>query len=256
MPSLAEIQMRLRGAVVDGEAAAILPFLIGGANPARRLSIYRRHYDASLVGQILGRYPTVVWLVGRGFATAAAKNFVRRHPPAAPCLAEYGEDFPAFIAGLRGAEDVPYLRSVADIDWCLGEAAAAIEYPAIVITRLADTDSEALLDLRLGLQPGLRYLEAPWPADDLISLHLSEQAPDHYALDRQEVRLEIHGARGAFRITRLGRGVFAFRRAIGEGVTIGTAIERAQQTDPAFDAGSAFISIFADGLVASVTARD
>src|SRR5947209_3436575 len=89
MPSLLEMQRRMRDAVVADQAAgALLPLLTGGRDPSARLAIHRHHYQASLTRAILDKFPAVSWLAGERFATAAAQAFARAHPPAAPCIAE------------------------------------------------------------------------------------------------------------------------------------------------------------------------
>ena len=98
MPSLADTQIRLRSALVEGDASAIAPMLVGGRDPLKRLGIHVRHYETSLVEALTRRFPALVWLVGRAPVDAAAREFVHRHPPTAPCIAEYGEEFPAFLA--------------------------------------------------------------------------------------------------------------------------------------------------------------
>jgi len=89
MCSLADVQARVRQAVTgDGSLDAALP-LVGGSEPARRLDIHRRHYELSLVTALRQRYPASAWLVGADVVTAAARAFVRVHPPQRPCIAEY-----------------------------------------------------------------------------------------------------------------------------------------------------------------------
>src|SRR5215470_12587203 len=123
MPSLLEIQRRMRDAVVaDGPARALPPLLTGGRDPPARLAIHRHHYQASLTRALLDKFPAVSWLVGERFATAAAQAFACAYPPAAPCIAEYGADYPAFLATRAGAERFPYLRAFAELEWHLGQA--------------------------------------------------------------------------------------------------------------------------------------
>jgi len=57
MPSLAETQLWIRRAVVDGDTAGIPPQLIGGRDPRRRLAIHQRHYRSSLVAAIRTKFP-------------------------------------------------------------------------------------------------------------------------------------------------------------------------------------------------------
>src|SRR6516165_1172156 len=101
MPSLAEMQLRIRRAVVDGDTAGIAPLLIGGRDPGQRLAIHQRHYRSSLVAAIRTKFPATAWLLGMPFLDEAAKQFVRQQPPAAPCIAEYGEEFPRFISAVH-----------------------------------------------------------------------------------------------------------------------------------------------------------
>src|SRR5262245_54666548 len=99
MPSLLEIQRRMRNAIVaDGAPRALLPLLAGGRDPQTRLAIHRHHYRASLTRALLDKFPAVTWLVGERFATAAAQAFSREYPPSAPCIAEYGAEYPTFLA--------------------------------------------------------------------------------------------------------------------------------------------------------------
>src|SRR5437867_5740600 len=129
MPSLLEIQRAMRDAVVADAAGALLPFLAGGRDPAARLAIHCHHYHASLTRALLEKFPAVTWLTGERFATAAAQAFARAHPPVAPCIAEYGADYPAFLASRPGAERLPYLRAFAELEWHIGRVSIAVDHP-------------------------------------------------------------------------------------------------------------------------------
>ena len=182
VPSLAEAQTRIRDAVVLGAMADAMPLLVGGRDPVARLAVHHRHYEASLVQAILRRFPGVVWLTGEAFTRAAAMDFVRWFPPSAPCIAEYAESFPDFLARRPDAEHAPYLRWFARLEWHLGQVALAINAPSLRMEELAAFEPAALPDLVLGLQSGLRFLEAPWPVDDLARLHLAGAAPDRFVM--------------------------------------------------------------------------
>jgi hypothetical protein len=252
MPSLADTQARLRAALVEGDAAAIVPVLVGGRDPAKRVAIHRRHYVKSLVTALLGKFPAVCWLMGHPFAIEAAEEFIRHHPPTAPCIAEYGADFPEFLADRRGAERIPYLRSFAELEWHLGHISIAVDHPALGMDAFGAMSADALPDLVLALQPGLHYLSAPWPIDELMKLYLTETAPDHYVFEPAETRIEVRGARGDFRINRLDGGTFAFRSGISGGASIGAAAERGLDSDAAFDPGRALTMLVDDGLVTAI----
>ena len=180
MPSLAETQAAMRLAVVDGDFAAAAPFVAGGRNAEGRLEIHRRHHEASLVTSLVTRFPATAWLTGDTFITQAARRFVREHPPASPCLAEYGDAFPEFLSTCPGAERMPYLRSFAELDSALGYVSLAVDPSA-----------------------GVRYVESGWPIDDLIKLYLTDSAPERFLFEPEAVHLEIRGTRGEFQINRL-----------------------------------------------------
>jgi hypothetical protein len=253
MPSLDETQFRLRAAVVAGDTSAAAPMLVGGCDPAKRVAIHHRHYVTSLVAALLGKFPAVCWLMGSRFVTDAAKDFIRGHPPTAPCIAEYGRDFPAFLADRPGAERLPYLRLFAELEWHLGHIAIAVDRPALGIDAFAAVAADTIPDLVLELQPGLHYLFAQWPIDDLMKLYLSATAPERYSFEPAETRIEICGARGEFRINRLDAGTFAFRSAISEGETIGVAAERALRVEANFDAGRALAMLVSERLATAIT---
>jgi hypothetical protein len=253
MPSLLEIQRRMRDAVIaDGPARALLPLLAGGRHPQARLAIHRHHYHASLTRALLDKFPAVFWLAGEHFATAAAQAFVHAHPPAAPCIAEYGADYPAFLASRAGAERLPYLRTFAELEWQLGKVSIAVDRPPLAIESLASIDASELPDHRHTLQPGLRYCAAGWPIDDLIKQYLSGTECERYDFSETDVHLEIRGARGEFRIERLSQAEFVFRSAIASGTTIGTAAERALDINATFDPGQALLRLISAGLVVAI----
>jgi hypothetical protein len=253
MPSLADSQSALRHALVTGDVAVVAPFLVSGPAGETRFEIHRRHYVASLATTLLGRFPATAWLVGDGFLAEAAREFVQAHPPTSPCLAEYAEDFPQFLATRSLQGRVPYLRSFAELDWALGFVSVAIDHPSIAAAALASVDPGVLPDVGLTLQPGVRYLRAEWPVDELINLYLADSAPDRLAFDPEEVRLEVLGARGEFHIRRLDRGSFVFRQQTRAGRSIGPAAECALEADRRFDPAMALATLFADGLVVEVT---
>lgn len=251
MPSLAETQARFRAAL-DDEGRGVLPLLGRVPDAASRLAIYQRHHRESLVRHLRGRFPTVEWLLGSDAMAELARAFILAHPPTAPCMAEYGEPFPAFIADSEAGQRLGYLAPAARLDWWLGQTAVAVDRPAIAIDTLASIPPAELPDLRLILQPGVRYLEADWPVDELVQLRLGDRPPESYRLEPLRVCLEVTGARGTFRIGRLDRSQTTFRSTLAAGGAIGDAAEAAFAADSAFDAGIALASLFAAGLVCAV----
>ncbi len=110
MPSLAEVQQQMRDAVVKGDANGMGALVAGGGDAGRRLAIHQRHYRASLVAALMGRFKATAWLMGSEAVERAAATFVREQPPVVPCLAEYGEAFPQYLSRHVTTNRVPYLE--------------------------------------------------------------------------------------------------------------------------------------------------
>jgi hypothetical protein len=259
MPTLAETQSRFRDAVVEGTAqqiAPLAPLLVGGRDPAKRLIVHQRNYQTSLVDALLVKFSASGWLVGTPFLTEAARRFVREHPPQTPCIAEYGEAFPDFLSVCPGAERVPYLCEFAELEWHVGHVAIAIDRPPVAGEEFSAIEADALPDTLLALQPGLRYLHASWPVDELMKLYLTEMAPDQFDLSPADVWIEVRGARGEFHFTRLDVADFTFRRSVLEGRSIGEAAECALDVNAAFDPGQALGSLIAACLVSAIIRKD
>jgi len=248
------MQTRLRDAILAGDGVGAAPLLTGGREALTRFAIHMRHYEASLVSALLDKFPACVWLLGEPFITSAARDFVHSRPPSMPCIAEYGVDFPKFLADLPGAARAPSARALAEAEWHLGHVSVAIDYAPLGLAALAPFPAETLADIALRLQPGLAYVSAAWPIDDLLRLYLSDAAPDRYVLEPADIWLEISGARGEFRFDRLDEAEFAFRKALAEGASIGAAAEPALDLDSGFDAGGALTQLFAARQVIGLSA--
>jgi len=232
---LADLQRQMRDAVVSGDHASISPLLVGGQNASKRLAVHLHHYEASLTAAVVGRFPATGWLVGSHRLEGAARQFVHDHPPTAPCIAEYGSQFPGFLA-----------------TWHLGRLAVSIDVAAVGRKRLAAIDPTDLADVGVTLQSGTHYLCASWPIDTLITMYLADASPASWTLVSEEVRIEARGARGSFRFSRLRAGDYTFRVSLAEGQTLGDAASRALEIDPAFDPGVALLTLVDEQLITSV----
>ena len=249
---LADLQQQIRDAVVSGDSASISPLLVGGQNASKRLGIHLHHYEASLTAAVVGRFPATGWLIGPRRLENAAGQFVHAFPPTAPCIAEYGSQFPAFLAAWPETEPLSYVREFADLDWHLGRLAVSIDVAAAGRERLTAIDPSALSDMRVTLQSGTHYLRATWPIDELISMYLADTPPESWTLVDGEVQIEARGSRGSFRFSRLRVGEYAFRVSLAEGRTLGDAACRAIEIDPSFDPGRALLALVDEQLVTSV----
>jgi hypothetical protein len=85
-----------------------------------------------------------------------------------------------------------------------------------------------------------------------MHIYLAQTRPERFEFDPADIWLELLGARGEFRIGRLGMSEFIFRKSILEGFSIGDAAEKALGADTAFEPGKALAALFIGGLVTAV----
>ncbi|MBI4443564.1 MAG: putative DNA-binding domain-containing protein [Acidobacteria bacterium] len=252
MPALVNIQQAMRQAIVAGATFPLDALFTGGKEPAKRLAIHRRQYEASLVKAMLEKFPATTWLVGSTWLTEAARQYIREYPPQDPCIAAYGATFPQYLTLCPGSDRLPYLQAFSELEWHLGKVSIAVDYPAIPIEELAAKPREVLTVAMFTFQPGTRYLFASWPVDELIRYFLTGTAPDRLEFEPADVWLEIRGTRGEFHINRLEEGAFLFRRALSGAEPIGVAAECALERDASFDLGRALADTFSAGLITAI----
>jgi hypothetical protein len=249
---LADIQHQIRDAVVNPHGGPVAARLVGGTNPAKRLDIHRRHYEVSLTAAVVGRFPATAWLIGARRLEDAARGFVHEHPPMAPCIAEYGTAFPTFLATWSETAHLTYVPPFADLDWHLGRVAVSIDVAAVAraeVARIAPTD---LADAVVHLQPGIHYVEASWPIDMLITMYLTDLSPESWTLTAEVVHLEVRGARGSFRFSRLTAADYAFRTSLSAGRTLGDAAAHALGVDTDFDPGVALVALIDERAIVGI----
>jgi hypothetical protein len=246
---LADLQSDVAAAVIEGTVPASSSLLTGGDNPTRRFAIHSRHYTTSLARSLVERFAATVWLTGSEFVTEAAAGFVREHPPSRPCIAEYGDGFPAYLASFAGTR-LPYLGQFATVDWHLGRLAIAVD--AAPLLTLSDGDPARLDDTRLTLQPGTAYVALDWSLDELIRFYLAGDAPNQYELRHEPVWLELRGCRGELWLNRLPKGDYVFRQAVADGATLGHAVEFAVRADEDFEPGAGLLAMLHECLVTEV----
>ncbi|PMS37634.1 putative DNA-binding protein [Trinickia symbiotica] len=90
-------------------------------------TVYRNTVFKGSVDALQANFPAVKRLVGEQWFRTAAAAYVRTSPPADARLVYYGADFPAFLAVLETARELPYLADVARLDRLWVEAHVAPE---------------------------------------------------------------------------------------------------------------------------------
>jgi hypothetical protein len=249
---LVDLQRQMRDALVLGTSAAITRRLVGGQNASKRLNIHRRHYEASLTAAVVGRFPATGWLVGPGNLQEAARQFIHAHPPNAPCLAEYGGAFPAFLGTWPPVAHLTYVADFAELDFQLGRLALSVDAGTVSRYPLMAWEPMELASQVVTLQPGAHYVKATWPADTLMTLYLTDESPASWTLTDEVVHLELRGSHGFLRFSRLRAGEFAFRQSLAAGATLGEAVSCALEIEPTFEPDAALLCLLDEQLITAI----
>lgn len=223
--SLEQVESALRHAVVFGEPLprGLFDESVGVAE--ERFDIHRNHFVKSLTSALEKTFPAVVSLVDRRFFSYCADEFVRRDPPRAPCLFEYGSTFPDFLAQFPPCRSLAYLSDVARLEWTLHAVFHAAD-------ALGPVHSER------GLPDDIRPLRSPFPIHRIWRTALDPKAPE-VDLAEGEARLVIYRDGGDASMEHLGQAPFAFLEAVARraGPLVALAEAAATERDYSFGRG-------------------
>ncbi len=157
MLSLSQLQGRMAGAILSGDAAGLEAWLAEGpVGAAQALDIHRGTAIGGLTNALRLTFPTVDWLVGGDFFDQAARAFIGHSPPRSVFLGGYGAGFPEFLGRYELAASLPYLADAARLDLALEAAGSA---SASAAWRDVDLGSGVVLQL----DRSLRVLRLSYP---------------------------------------------------------------------------------------------
>lgn len=217
-----------------------------GADLADRFAVYRNNVHISLIEALGERFDVVRRLVGEEFFRAMARAYVLRHKPVSAVLHEYGDGFPAFIAGFEPAAALPYLADVAALECAWSQSWAAADEAALEITALAGLDVRQLARARLRAHAAARLIRSAWPVADIWQAHQHGE-PDLSGLAWRPQDVLITRPQGEVLLHVLPAAVTGFVAGLLRGLDVEAAAAAAAL--PAQDTGAAFGQLFEFGLV-------
>src|SRR2546427_808792 len=230
MQSLRDVERDFARALLGEADGAVVASILGdGLSPAARLGVYRNHVFSTLTDALEATYPVVCRLVDPRFFAYAVDRYIRACPPAGPCLFEYGESLPEFLAAFPPCRHLQYLPDVARLEWAINRALHAEDAEPLDPTRLRGLSPEGAARLALRLHPSASFLESRWPVDRVWRANQPGADPDGIVdLDAGGVRLEVRrpGGPGGFRSLAAARS--PLRPALAAGGGPGRAVEAAR----------------------------
>ena len=264
-----ELQAQFRDDLLGGDrpprASLVAEIVEDGLAADARLAVYRHHVRSTLTDALKATYPVVTRLVDEQFFGYMADRYVSAHPPAGPCLFEFGESFADFVGTFEAARHLVYLADVARLEWAMNRALHAEETSPIDPAALAAVPPAAVASTVLHCEPSLTLLASPWPIDRIWRANQpgaespgpESPGPDSPVdLAAGDVRLEVRRAGDDVGFRTLDSTTHAFRAAIAGGRPLGEAADAALALDPGFDLGAALHALLDDGVIVALTFDD
>lgn len=225
MTALAELQRRFRAALLEGDESGIeRDVRHDGLSAAKRLQIYRNNARLLLTEALKANFPATCRIADERFFAYAAAEFIRRHPPRQPRLAEYGSELPDFLAGFAPAAGLPWLADLARLEWTMLECQEAADAPALRPPDL-EADAHSIPQLRFERHPACRLLSSRWPVDRLRAFALSGGSEPPPAIGGEPVRLLVRRSPDGVSLRRLPESEFALLSGLFAGVRLEEALE-------------------------------
>jgi len=251
MPALGDVQAAFRDALLAGDDDSAAAMVLGdGLTPHARLQIYRHHVFTSLTVALKATYPVVCRLVDARFFGYAADRYIRAHPPAGPCLFEYGGAFPEFLAAFEPCRHLRYLPDVARLEWALNTAVHAEDAAPLDPAVLHAVAEEHRPRLVFRFDPSLSLLASRWPIDRIWRVNQPDTDPS--------LTVDLASGRAHLEVRRIGNdAVFraidvathGFRLALHTGRCLEEAAGVALDIDGAFDLTRALQALFGENLL-------
>ena len=218
----------------------------------RRFNVYRNNRVVSLIDALRCTYPVIAQLVGDEFFKASARAYVDANPPVQPVMAEYGECFGRFIGSLPTTAKLPFLRDIAELEWCRLQAFHCADGPTISTVTLAEIDPAELMRARLVPHSALRIVRSKWPIHGIWfnCSHPQDETPE-VNMNRAEgvvitrPAFEVHSA-------ALDSAAVVFTDGLCAGKTIEDAASAALAIESGFDVGRTLLTLIDMGAFAAL----
>jgi hypothetical protein len=244
MLSLDQLQRLMCSAIFGRHEPELLALIEpDGIQPEARLRIYCNHATVTLTEALKTIFPVVCRLVGERFFAYAAHKYINKTPPSRPCLAEYGESFPDFLASFPACSNLVYLADVARLEWAITQSLHAEE------PRPLDRSALVSPDLVLSLHPASQLVASQWPIDRIWQANQPDGDTDAVIdLDTGGVRLQVYRRGDRVVIRGVEESTYVFLDVLARGARLIDAVEAARRVSPMFDAAASLSFLFEEEL--------
>lgn len=210
------------------------------------LAVYRNTVAKGRADALAGLFPTVQQLVGEDWFRDAALIFAAEHPPTSPVLDDYGQAFPAWLAGFEPAQSLQYLPPVARMDLAWSRAHRAADAPVLTADGL---DGRDLFGSRATLHPSVQLFWFDWTAPSIWLANRPDANPDQVVdwIDSPE-GLVIHRPDMTVLHRRLSHPEWLFLDGCRRDLPLGRVALEVQGQAPDTDIARLFSGLLSAGL--------
>ncbi|RYG20244.1 MAG: DUF2063 domain-containing protein [Caulobacteraceae bacterium] len=234
-------------AALSGDCDALWPHLEPGDRTLGALAVYRNTALKGRIDALEANYPTVLQMVGEEWFRAAARDFVEQQPGDAPVMADYGANFPDWLARFEPARDMAYLAPCARLDRAWTEAHLA-EDAAPLDARQAGALGLGLAGMTGRLHPSVRLFWFDWTAPSLWLAHRYPQTEVPLDWRAEPEGLLVRRPGRVVEADRVTRAEWAFLDACRKGRPFGVAAAAAKDARPDTDLPALFAGLLARGV--------
>jgi hypothetical protein len=189
MNGLPRIQTDFQSYLLDGDASAIEPHVVGTTRVpvATRLAIYGDGYRSRLIEALAANFPVLSELLGEADFQTLGTTYVRSHPSPYFSIRYYGNALPEFLANDPRYAGAPVLAELARWEWAMSEVFDAADAEPIRADELARLAPEQWVDLRFDWHPSVRRLALLWNAPQIWKAVSEHAEPPEVTLNPEPV---------------------------------------------------------------------
>jgi hypothetical protein len=243
MNELPELQRRCLAAFIDGDTAALEPYISPSGIPERiRIEVYENNVREGSRKALANAYPVIERLVGNECFRGLAMQYPRIHPSRSGDLQHFGADFPKFLDDLYSATGYCYLPDVARLEWAIESALVTRQPATLSIDELARYDPAEHDQLELEIAAEISLIQSPYP---VLEIWKSNRAGDLREIDlgRGSCRIAICRNNDEIELHALSENAWQLALQFRRGSSLIESIEAIDYL-PEFDLGQSLNELF------------
>jgi hypothetical protein len=189
-PSLADLQRALAERILDREGAVDLESSVcvpPNADLSARVAVYAQGYPARIREALRETFPAIANILGDGSFASLSDRYAAGVPAELRNLNHVGAGLPAFLESDHASDELAFLPALAELEWAVDRCFHAEWLPACDLSVCGEWSLEAWACAKIGFQPGLALISAPWPLRELRETAACERSEiDVDLIDRDD----------------------------------------------------------------------